>query len=209
FCIAGRRTLGHRSATIDLEEKPMKRAAGVALYLAMFGLAPSATAAQTAAASESKPVSITATIEAIDQTNRMVTLKGPKGNSVYVKAPDEMQGFKSLKVGDQVTATYFEALALNIRKPGDPAPPAGASTTTTRKDRAPGSQTRRQQTFSVTVESIDAAANSVTVKGPQGRVVTLAARDPKQLQTLKPGDTVDVTYYESLLIKVSRPAKKG
>jgi Cu/Ag efflux protein CusF len=186
----------------------MQRTAGVAWSLVMFGLAPSAAAAQTAAASESKPISITATIEAIDQANRVVTLKGPKGNSVDMKAPDEMQGFKSLKVGDQVTATYFDALALNIRKPGDPAPAAGMATTTTRKDRVPGSQTRRQQTFSVTVESIDQAANSVSVKGPQGRVVTLAARDPKQLQTLKPGDTVDVTYYESLLIKVSRPKKK-
>ena len=48
---------------------------------------------------------------------------------------------------------------------------------------------------------------SVTVKGPQGRVVALAVNDAKQLQNLKVGDTVDVTYYESLLVKVSRPSK--
>ena len=33
---------------------------------------------------KSAPVSITATIEAIDQTNRLVTLKGPKGNLAEV-----------------------------------------------------------------------------------------------------------------------------
>ena len=36
----------------------------------------------------------------------------------------------------------------------------------------------------------------------------MAVTDPKQLQDLKVGDTVDLTYYESLLVKVGRPAKK-
>ena len=29
-------------------------------------------------------------------------------------------------------------------------------------------------------------------------------RDPTQLQSVKVGDTIDVTYYESLLVKVGR-----
>jgi hypothetical protein len=35
----------------------------------------------------------------------------------------------------------------------------------------------------------------------------LGVRDPKNLQGLKVGDTVDVTFYESLLVKVARPPK--
>ena len=158
---------------------------------------------------ESKPVTITATIEAIDPATRVVTLKGPEGNSVDVTAPAQMEGFKKLKVGDQVTATYFNALAVRVRKPGDPAPSTEPSTTTSRKELTPGSETRRQQTFTVTVESVDPAAPSITVKGPKGRVVTFAVSDPKNLENVKAGDTVDVTYYESLLIKTTRPKKKG
>ena len=157
---------------------------------------------------ESTPITVTATIEAIDKANRTITLKGVKGNSVEIKAPDEMEGFNSLRVGDQVTATYYEAVLVNVRKPGAPAPSSPPVVMTERKDRAPGSETRRQQTFSVTIQAIDEKASSVTVKGPQGRVVTLAVRDPKQLQSVKVGDTVDVTYYESLLIKTARPAKQ-
>jgi hypothetical protein len=71
----------------------------------------------------------------------------------------------------------------------------------------PGSETRRQQTFTVTVEAVNAQAPSLTVKSPQGRVVSLAVRDAAELQNIKVGDTVDVTYYESLLIKLARPAK--
>ena len=78
-------------------------------------------------------------------------------------------------------------------------------TTTQRKDRTPGSETRRQQTFTGTVEAIDAKAPSVTVKGPQVRVLALAVRDATQLQNVKIGAIVDVTYYESLLIKMARP----
>jgi hypothetical protein len=39
------------------------------------------------------------------------------------------------------------------------------------------------------------------------RVVALALRDAKQVQNLKAGATVDVTYFESLLIKVARPPR--
>ena len=158
---------------------------------------------------ESKPVTITATIEAIDPTTRVVTLKGPGGNSVDVTAPEQMEGFKKLKVGDQVTATYFNAVAVKVRKPGEPAPSTEPSSTTSRKELTPGSETRRQQTFTVTVEAVDLAAPSVTVKGPKGRVVTLAVSDPKHLENVKAGDTVDVNVsYESLLIKAARPKKR-
>jgi len=38
----------------------------------------------------------------------------------------------------------------------------------------------------------------------RGRVETMMVRDPTQLQGVKVGDTIDVTYYESLLVKVGR-----
>jgi hypothetical protein len=84
---------------------------------------------------------------------------------------------------------------------------APASTSTQRKDGTPGSETRREQTFPVTVTALDSTAPSITVKGPKGRVMALAVRDPTQLQGVKVGDTVDVTYYESLLVKIGRPEK--
>jgi hypothetical protein len=86
---------------------------------------------EQASGSEST-VTVTATIEAIDKTSRTITLKRPQGSSVEIKAPEQMEGFNSLRVGDQVTATYFEALALHVRKPGDPVPSAEPATVTER-----------------------------------------------------------------------------
>lgn len=185
----------------------MKRIAGFVCCASLLTVSSTFAEAGQEQRSQSAPISLTATIEAIDKATRMVTLKGAGGTSLHIRAPEEMEGFNSLRVGDLVTATYYDALAVSVRKPGEPAPPATSTEMTQRKDRTPGSETRRQQTFTVSVEAIDPKVPSITVKGPQGRVVTFAVRDATQLQKLDVGDTVDVTYFESLLIKVSRPAK--
>ena len=185
----------------------MTLAAHVVLTAALLGLVPSPGRGAQAPVPESRPVTVTATIEAIDREKRIVRLRRPGGITVDVEVPGQMEGFSTLKVGDVVTATYAEALAVRVRKPGDPAP-AAPTTITGRKEGTPGSETRREQTFPMTVTAIDAAVPSITVKGPQGRVVTMAVRDPAQLQGVKVGDTLDVTYYESLLVKVGRPQKK-
>ena len=158
-------------------------------------------------AQESKPITVTATIEAIDTANRIVTIRRDDGTSAEIKTEKEMEGFNTLKVGDRVTATYFEAVILTPRKPGDPLPPAQPITTIQRKDRKPGSDRRAEQTFRMTVNAIDAKAASVILKGTEGRVVDLVLQDRKALETLKVGDTVDLTYRESLLINVARPTK--
>ena len=156
---------------------------------------------------ESKPVTRTATIVALDKANRAVTLKGSNGESFEIQAPDQMEGFDRLKVGDQVSATYFEAVAIHVRRSGDPAPLTDPATTITRKDRMPGSERRRQQTVTGTLEAIDLKTPSVRVRGARGQVLTLAVSDPQQLQVLKVGDAVDLTYYQSLLVEVAHPKK--
>lgn len=152
-------------------------------------------------------VTVTATIEAVDKENRIVRLRRKGADSVDVKAPADMQGFSSLRVGDQVTATYYADYAVEVRKPGDTTPPPAPTTLTQRKEATPGSETRMQRTFRVTVVAIDLKVPSLTVKGPQGHIVTLGMPDANQLQNIKVGDTVDVKYFESMLVKVGRPSK--
>jgi ribosomal protein L6P/L9E len=56
---------------------------------------------------------------AVDPKASTITVKGPKGNLVTldVQNPDQ---FKVVKKGDQIEATYTEALALSV----EPAPKA-------------------------------------------------------------------------------------
>ena len=185
----------------------MMRTARFVCWVALLSVLPAVAGARQTQLAQSKPTTVTATIEAIDKANRTVTLKRSNGTSVEIKIAPEMQGFNTLKVGDQVTATYFEATAVNVRKPGDPAPSTDPTTVIQRKERAPGSETRRQQTLRFTIRSIDAKTPSLTVADAQNHSVTLTVQDPTRLETLKVGDTVDVTYFESLMVSVSRPPK--
>jgi hypothetical protein len=61
---------------------------------------------------------VTATVEAIDMTNRRVTLRGPEGKTVQVKVrnPDHL---KRVQVGDEVAITYTEALAISVEEIGN------------------------------------------------------------------------------------------
>ena len=151
---------------------------------------------------KSTPVALTATIEAIDQTNRIVTLKGPKGNLVDTYVDDSYKRFNDLKVGDQVKAQYYESLAMSIRKAGAPAPTAGVKDSVTPREGAPGATAARQLTTSVTVTALDPKVPSISVKGPKGNVFSMRVQDPKRLEGVNVGDTIDVTYTQALLIAV-------
>ena len=163
---------------------------------------PEARLAQATQTMKSTPVTITATIEAIDQTNRIVTLKGPKGNLVDTYVDESYKRFNQLKVGDQVKAQYYESLAMSIRKPGDPAPAAGVKESVTAREGAPGATAARQLTGSVTVTALDPTVPSISVKGPKGNVFSMRVQDPKRLEGVKVGDTIDVAYTQALLIAV-------
>jgi len=61
-------------------------------------------------------ITITATITAIDTSAGTVTLKGPEGNSVTVKARDPKK-LERVAVGDLVNITYTEAFAIAVDTP--------------------------------------------------------------------------------------------
>src|SRR6185369_766501 len=52
-------------------------------------------------------VTLTASVETIDYTNREVTLKGPLGNSVTFVVDPAVKRLNEVKVGDRVQADYF------------------------------------------------------------------------------------------------------
>jgi hypothetical protein len=149
-------------------------------------------------------VEISATIEAIDHSERLVTLKDKDGNVDTVFAGPEVKRFDELKVGDTVTFRYYESVAYRIRKPGDPAPapPTVEPTVVAGKGPRPGGTASHQQTVTVTVKAIDPKTPSITVASETGRTSTLKVENKKSLDGVKVGDKVEVTYTEAVLISV-------
>ena len=59
----------------------------------------------------------TVTITAIDLGRRRVSIQGPGGNVLQVRAGPKVQ-IEKLKVGDRLLATYVEAVAIKLEKAG-------------------------------------------------------------------------------------------
>jgi Cu/Ag efflux protein CusF len=153
---------------------------------------------------QTEAVEVTATIEAIDHTARMVTLKGPEGELETVYAGPEIKRFDELKVGDKVTFRYQESIAYSLRKPGDPAtaPGSGEPTLTRGTGPKPSGTIAQQKTATVTIKAIDPKVPSVTVLTKDGRTASFRVEDKKNLAGVKAGDKVEITYTEAVMISV-------
>jgi len=153
-------------------------------------------------------VSKSATITAINHTTRVVTLKDAQGNVEDVACGPDITRFNELKVGDSVTFAYHAAVVYQIVKPGDKAsaPAAGTSMVRGQGAKPIGALTQQKKT-TVTIDAIDAAAPSVTVRTADGHKLTAQVEDKKNLEGLKVGDKVEITFTEAIMVTVDAPKK--
>jgi hypothetical protein len=152
---------------------------------------------------------MTATVQAIDLEKRIVTLKGPKGEVRDIKVGEEARNLPQLKVGDLVTVKYYESIAVEVMKSGT-ASAAGEKSAIVRNKpgEMPGGMAARQSTITATVTAIDKKKGTITLKGPDGKTVIAKAEDPKNLDKVKVGDELMITYTEALAISVEKAKKK-
>jgi ribosomal 50S subunit-recycling heat shock protein len=186
---------------------------GIASFVlaAATGLMAAETKSGPTTVKRERVVTVTATVEAIDVAKRLVTLKGPKGNVITVTVGERVKNLPQVQVGDQVVVKYYEALAFRVLKPGEATPSASATgaTATAQPGQKPAGVEAREVTVTVTIEALDRKASTVTFKGPEGNSVTVKAQDPKNLEKVKVGDQVEVTYTEALAISVEKAKKKS
>jgi len=154
-------------------------------------------------------VKATATITALDKATRDVTLKGPQGNQMTVTAGPEVKNFDQLKVGDQVDLQYIEAMTLELKKGGgmvvsrtEKADAVGA-----KKGETPGGAVGRQVTIVADVVAVDAAKQTISLKGPK-ETVTMRIPDPEQFKRIAKGDQVEAKFTQAVAIAVAPAAKK-
>jgi len=88
--------------------------------------------------------------------------------------------------------------------------PAAAQTGTVIAGKGPGvAGVAKTVDVTATITAIDAASRAITVKGPQGKEVTLTAGpEVKNFAQLKVGDKVDLTYAEALTLELKKGGGK-
>lgn len=179
-----------------------------ALVGSMLLLAGSTVGAQSRTI-QGDSVTMTATIEAIEQSSRTLTIKGEDGFYETIQASPEIKRFSELKVGDKITTRYYENVVIRLKKPGEPAVDVESGALTRGEGKTPAGTAAAQRTITVTVTAMDPKKMSVTVKGPNAYVYSRRVADKKIFDQLKVGDQLDMTWTEALLISVDpAPAKK-
>ena len=154
---------------------------------------------------KSTSVSATATIQAIDSTTRTITLRDQKGQEDMYAVGPEVKRFDELKVGDTVKMTYNESIVLQVRKAGgQPGPTSSEAAVTPGKGALPGATVAVQDKMTVTVKAIDNNIPSITVATPAGRTVTRKVENKKNLEGVKVGDLIDITYTRAILTNIER-----
>jgi len=167
----------------------------------------SGVSAQKDAAARVNVTTITATVEAIDLPSRIVGLVGPEGNALVVQVGDEVRNLDQVKVGDRVRVEYFEGLLAELLPPGSD--PRAVALTDAVARAAPGERPAggmgEAVSARVVIEFVDTLRNVVQFTGPKGKKRVVRVEKPEfraMLRTLKPGDVVELTYFEAVAVKV-------
>jgi len=62
---------------------------------------------------------VTVTVESIEKASREVTIKKPDGSYGVFSVSEDIKRFDTLKVGDKITAKYYENIVLRLKAPGE------------------------------------------------------------------------------------------
>jgi hypothetical protein len=166
--------------------------------------APATAMAANTPAVTSKLSTVTATVQAVYPDKRSVTLVGPDGKvqTIFV---DEKVKLDRIKAGDKVRVSFYQGLAAQIAKNGQTVTDPAGSTFAYKNPNGPGGGAGQSVTVTVKILGIDPGTNKVAFQSQDGSQHVIAVKAPemkKFIRTLKPGDTVDVTYTESVAVSI-------
>ena len=151
---------------------------------------------------------VTATVEAMEKSTRMLTLKAADGTLTTITVPSDVKRYDGLKVGDRITAKYYENIVLRKKAPGE----KDVNTLSGGVAPSPGSRPTGtasvQRAITATITAIDPSVPSISLSGPNNWKYSSKVADKEALKTVKVGDKLDITWTEAVLLSVETPAAK-
>jgi len=152
-------------------------------------------------------VAVQATVVAVDKASRELILQRSNGSQVAVVAGPEVRNFDQIAAGDTLNARYTVSLTARRLDPDEMAKEPGAGMAAARAEpgEKPGAAIGAGVTMTVVVNSVDRDTHTVVVTGPNGNTQAIEAQrqtGKRFVEGLKPGDRVELTYGEALVLAV-------
>ena len=194
------------------ETKTMKSRLLITALLALNISLPAVHASEEQAAGAENPavgaatlVTLSATVAAINQDTREVTLKDADGNELAITVGEEVKNLPQVKVGDQVEVAYYESVNVELLGPEQAEPEAAAMSAleTAEPGQKPAGALATELSIVATIDAINKDAETVTLTGPEGNTKTVKVRNPANLEKVAVGDKVMITLTRAIAVDVS------
>jgi hypothetical protein len=158
--------------------------------------------------SAARGVETVAIVESIDQASRQVLLRREDGTLYTLRAGREVRNLAQVKAGDRVVLRYVEAVAVGMAPPGasGPARREAAAAVRAARGELPGAAQAEVVSRRVKILNNDPGSGTVTFQEGTKPPQTVVLRRPEMLEfarRLKPGDEVNISYAEALLVAVT------
>ena len=144
----------------------------------------------------------TATVEAIEASTREVTLKKSDGTYTVARVGKEIKRFDTLKIGDKITARYYDNIVLRLKAPGEKDVDSKSAAMTRAAEGQAAGTVGAQRTITATITAIDQAVPSITFKGPNNWTYSSRVEDKAALAKVKVGDKVDITWTAAMILSL-------
>lgn len=153
---------------------------------------------------------LTGEVTAIDSAKRRIRIEGDNGRVATMVVGPKVPNFDKLKVGDEVTMRYTEAVSLAIAKGGigteaklgEIRTKVEADAARVAADGKPGISAMQRSTVVANVFEIDRERGILTLRGTDGVPVDIKVPDKQALQQFAIDDQVVIGYREAATISI-------
>jgi hypothetical protein len=141
----------------------------------------------------------------VNKARKQVTLALPGGQQVTVDVLNPYN-LNAAKPGEPFIARYYEVVTIRKKRAGESIPSASlkGGIATAQPGGTPGAVAEMHARVLVTVDAIDEAKGTVTVKAADGTTETVKARNPGNLKRIKVGDQLVVTVSRAVGVTLQK-----
>ena len=150
---------------------------------------------------------IAATVTAIDQSTRVVSLRGPRGNEMSFQVGPAVQNLAQVEAGDIITLSYEQTFIATRTNEAEMSSqmPVNVGAAVAESGERPGAAVGAMATMTVRVESVGPGGTTATYTQPDGQLQAINIQTEEGqafARSLRPGEIVRLTQAEAIAIVV-------
>ena len=144
----------------------------------------------------------------VNKTKRTVKVVNADGDTVTVECGPRVKNFAQIKAKDVIKISYTEKLNVEVEGPGTAETTLDTTLTTAKAGEKPKATASGTLKFKAEITAIDKTAGTVTIKDSEGHSTTFTPRTKANIDKVKVGDILAITYTQALAVSVGKPAAK-